>query len=121
MAEEAKGAGDTIACLSTKVSRNQPQPVPHFFTLSLSVFRKSKLWLDQSSRQTPINSTQLTCLPILDSPALNAVYAIITTGVTPRSGPLAVTRNAKESTHSSEMVLEVITKSLSLKLGKVRS
>ena len=120
MAEEAKG-GDTIACLSTKVSRIQPQPVPHFLTLSLSVFRKSKLWLDQSSRQTPINSTLLTCSPILDLPALNAVYAIITTGVTPRSGPPAVTRNAKESTHSLEMVLEVITKSLSRKLGKVRS
>ena len=119
MAEEAKG--DTIACLSTKVSRIQTQPVPHFLTLSLSVLRKSKLWLDQSSRQTPINSTQLTCLPILDFRALNAAYAIITTGVTPRNARPAVTRNAKESTHSSEMVLEVITKSRSLKLGKVRS
>ena len=120
MAEEAKG-GDTIACLSTKVSRIQPQPVPHFLTLSLSVFRKSKLWLDQSSRQTPINSTQLTCSPISDSPALSAAYAITSTGVIPRKGPLAVTRNAKESIHSLVMVLEVITKSLSRKLGKVRS
>ena len=120
MAEETKG-GDTIACLSTKVSRNQPQPVPQFLTLSLSVYRKSKLWLDQSSKQTPINSTQLTCLPISDSPVLNAVYAITSTGVIPRKGPLAATRSARESIHSLEMVPVEITKSLSRKLGKVRS
>ena len=119
MAEEAKG--DTIACLSTKVSQIQHQPVPHFLTSSLSVLRKSKLWLDQSSRQTPINSTQLTCSPISDLLALNAVYAIITIGVIPKSGPRAATHNAKESTHSLVMVLVVITKSLSRKLGKVRS
>ena len=120
MAEETKG-GDTIACLSTKVSLNQPQLVPQFLILSLSVYRKSKLWLDQSSKQTPINSTQLTCSPTSASPALNAAYVITSTGDIPRKGPLAVTRNAKESIHSLVMVLEAITKSLSRKLGKVRS
>ena len=61
------------------------------------------------------------CSPISDLPAHNAAYAIISTGAILRKELLAVTLNVKESIHSLETVPEVIIKSLSRKLGKVRS
>ena len=113
---------DTVACLTTKVTiLADSRKLDHLTSDVHNACRRSKLWQDQSSKQTPINSTQLTCSPTSDSPALNAAYAITSTGVILRKGLHAVTRNAKESTHSLVMVLVVITKSLSRKLGKVRS